>query len=65
LKINSSRGSDNKESACSSGDLGSIPESRKSPGEGNSNSLQYSGPENPKDRGAWQATVYGVAKSQT
>ena len=37
----------------------------KSPGEGNGNPLQYSCLENPMDRGAWQATVHGVEKSQT
>ena len=36
-----------------------------STGEGNGNPLQYSCPENPMDRGAWRATVYGVTKSQT
>ena len=36
-----------------------------SPGEGNGYPLQYSSLENPMDRGAWQATVYEVAKSQT
>ena len=46
-------------------DLGSIPGSGISPGEGNGNPLQYSCLENPVDRGAWQATVLGVAKSQT
>ena len=40
--------------------MSSIPGSRRSPGEGNGNSLQYSGLENPLDRGAWQATVRGV-----
>ena len=44
---------------------GSIPESGRSPGEGNGNLLQYSCLENPMDRGAWQATVHGVAKSWT
>ena len=58
-------GSDGKESACSAGDPDSIPGSRKSPGEGNGNPFQYSCLENPMDRGAWQATVHGVAKSQT
>ena len=48
-------GPDSKESACSAGDLGSIPGSGRSPGEGNSNPLQYSCLENPMDRGAWQA----------
>ena len=50
-----------KLSACNAGDLGSIPGSGRSPGEGNGNPLQYSCLENPKDTGAWQATVHGVA----
>ena len=54
-----------KVSACNAGDLGSIPGSRRSPGEGNGNPLQYSCLENPMDRGAWWATVHGVAKSRT
>ena len=58
-------GSDGKESACNAGDLGLIPGSGRSPGEGNGNLLQYSCLENPMDRGAWSATVHGVAKSQT
>ena len=41
-------------------DAGSIPGSRRSPGEGNGNPLQYSCLENPMDRGAWRATVHGV-----
>ena len=45
-------------------DVGSIPGSGRSPGEGNGTPLQYSCLENPMDRGAWQATVHGVAKSQ-
>ena len=49
-----------KESACHAGDLGSIPGLERSPGEGNGNPLQYSGLENPMDRGAWQATVHGI-----
>ena len=56
--------SEGKESACNAGDLGLIPGSGRSPGEGNGNPLQYSSLENPMDRGAWRATVYGVAKSQ-
>ena len=44
-------------------DLGSIPGSGRSPGEGNGNPLQYSCLENPMDRGAWWATVHGVVKS--
>ena len=46
-------------------DTGSIPELGRSPGEGKGNPLKYSCLENPMDRGAWQATVHGVAKSQT
>ena len=46
-------------------DLGSIPGSGRSPGEGKGNPLQYSCLENSMDRGAWKATVHGVAKSQT
>ena len=58
-------GSDGKESACNAGDLGSIPGSGRSPGEGNGNPLQYSCLENPMYGGAWWATVHGVAKSWT
>ena len=54
-----------KESACSAGDPGLIPGSGRSPGGGNSNPLQSSCLENSMDRGAWQATVHGVAKSWT
>ena len=46
-------------------DLGSIPGSGRSPGEGNGNPLQYSCLENPMDGGAWRATVHGVTKSRT
>ena len=46
-------------------DTGSIPGSGKPPGVGNGNPLQYSCLENPMNRGPWQATVHGVAKSQT
>ena len=56
-------GSDGKASACNAGDLGSIPGSARSPGEGNGNPLQYSCLENPMDEGAWQ--VHGVTKSRT
>ena len=58
-------GSDGKESACNAVDWGLIPRARRSPGEGNGYPLQYSCLENPMDRGAWQATVHRVAKSQT
>ena len=47
------------------GDIGLIPGSGRSPGEGNGSPLQYSGLENPMDRGAWWATVHGVTKSWT
>ena len=43
-------------------DLGSIPESGRSSGEGNDNPLQYSCLENPMDRGAWKATFHGLPK---
>ena len=46
-------------------DTGSIPVLGRFSGKGNGNPLQYSGLENPMDRGAWQATVLGVAKSWT
>ena len=55
-------GSHGKESACNAGDPGLIPVSGRSPGEGNGNPLQYSCLKNPMDRGAWQATVHGVAR---
>ena len=60
-----SGGSEIKASACHVGDLGSIPGSRSSSGEGNGNPLQYSCLENPMDGGAWWATVHGVTKSWT
>ena len=50
--------------AYNAGELGSIPGLGRSTGEGNGNPLQYSCLENPMDRGAWQATVQGVAKSR-
>ena len=58
-------GSDSKESACNAEDLGSVPGSGRSPGEGNGNPLQDSCLGNPMDRRAWWATVHGVAKSWT
>ena len=54
-----------KESTCNSGDLGSIPGSGRSPGEGNDNPLQYSCLENSMDKGAWWAIAHGVTKSGT
>ena len=57
-------GSDGKESACNEGDLGLISGSGRSPGEGDGNPLQYSCLKNSMDRGAWLATVHGIAKSR-
>ena len=54
-----------KASACNAGDLGSIPGSGRSPGEGNGNPRQYSCLENSMDGGAWWATVHRAAKSRT
>ena len=56
---------DGKESACNARDLGLIPGSGRSPGEGNGYPLQYSCLENPMDRGAWQAQSMGFVKSRT
>ena len=52
-----------EESTCNAEELGSVPGSRRSPGEGNDNPLQYCCLENPMDREVWRATVHGVAKS--
>ena len=57
-----SSGSDGKESACNAGDPGLTLELGRSPEGRNGNLLQYSCLENPMDRGAWRATVHGVAK---
>ena len=54
-----------KESVCNAGDPGLIHGSGRSPGGRNGDPLQYSCLENPMDRGAWQAAVHGVARSQT
>ena len=51
-----------KNPLASAGDVGLIPESGRSPGEGNGNPLQHSCLENPMDRGVWWATVHGVTK---
>ena len=56
---------DGKVSICNAGDLGSIPGSGRSPGEGHDNPLQYSCLGNSMDRGAWWATVHGVTESDT
>ena len=55
-------GSDSKESTCNAGDLGLILGLGRYPGEGNDHPLQYSCLENYMERGAWRATVHGVAK---
>ena len=60
-----SGGSDGKESACNAGNLGSVPESERSPGGGHGNPLQYACLENPIDGVAWQAIVHGIANSWT
>ena len=54
-----------KESNCNAGDMGLIAGSGRSPGGENGNLLQYSCLLNAMDRGAWQATVHGVAKGRT
>ena len=51
-----------KNPPANAGDAGSVPGLRRSPGERNDNSLQYSCLGNPTDRGAWWAVVHGVAK---
>ena len=51
-----------KNPLANAGDVGLIPESGRSPGEGNGNPLQHSCLENPMDRGVWWATVHGVTK---
>ena len=66
--IGNQGGAGSKEPACKCRrlrDPGLIPGSERSPREGNGNPLQYSCLEKPMDRGDWQATVHGVAKSQT
>ena len=58
-------GSDGKETTCNVGDLVSIPELEKFPGEGNGNPFLYSCLENSMDRRVWWDIIHGVAKSQT
>ena len=57
-------GLNGQESACNAGDPSWIPGSGRFPGEGNGNPFYHSCLENSMDRGAWQATAHGVAKSQ-
>ena len=54
-----------KNPPANAGDMGLIPESRRSPGEGNGNPFWYSCLGNSMDRGAWWATAHGVMKGQT
>ena len=51
-----------KNPPANAGDMGSVPGSRRSPGEENGHPLQYSCLRNPMDRRAWQATIHGIAK---
>ena len=51
-----------KNLTANTGDTGSVPGLRRSPGEGNGNPVQYSFLENPMDRGTWWATAHGVTK---
>ena len=53
-----------KNPSANAGDMGSIPGSGRSPGEGNGNPFQYSCLENPTDQGTWRATIHGSQKSQ-
>ena len=55
-------GSDSKESSCNSGELGSVPQWRRCPGEGNGYPFQQSFLGNSMDRGVWQATVYRLQR---
>ena len=65
LMLGFTDGSEGKESAHNTGDPGSSPGLRRSPGGGHGNPLQYSCLENSMDRGAWWVTVHGViAQSQ-
>ena len=64
-KLDFSGSSDSIEFPCNAGDLGLTPGSGRSPGERHGNPLQYSCLKNSMDRGAWLATVHGVAKSRT
>ena len=58
-------GSDGEESACNAGDVGSIPGSGRSPGEGNGNPVQYSHLGNPLERGVWWSIVRRVTELDT
>ena len=58
-------GKESTSNARATGDVGLIPGSGKYPEGGHGNSFQYSGLENPMDRGGWWATIHGVTKSRT
>ena len=62
LKVKWGFPGDSKEAACNAGDLGSMPGSGRSPGEGHGNQLQFSCLENFMERGTWWTTVHEVAK---
>ena len=63
VNLGNPRSLSSKESACSAGDMGSIPGLGRSPGRGNGNPLQYPCQENPMDKGDWWATVHRGAKT--
>ena len=63
-KVQTSPVAHSKESTCNVGDWVQSLDHEDSPGGGHGNPLQYSGLENPMDRGAWRTTVHTVAKSQ-
>ena len=65
IKLSFPDGSDVKESACNVGDLDSAPELGRYPGRGHGTHSSFLAWRIPMDRGIWQATVHGVAKSQT
>ena len=65
ISLDGLSGKESAFNAGDTGDLGSILGLGRSLGGGNGNPLQYSCLKNPMDRGAWRATVHGVAKSQT
>ena len=65
LSLDFPGGSDSKESACNTKDTSLDPRLGRSPGEGNGYPCQYSCLENSMDRGAWRATIRGIARSLT
>ena len=65
MKTGFPSGSEGKESACNTGNLGSIPRMGRFPGEKNGNPLQYSYLENSVNKGTWQSTFQGITKCRT